>query len=287
MSDAWFCYEQEEHGLKPELAAAAVSAVFGQADAWFLGRGGFGETWKVGPNAVKFLKPTYSIERVQREIDGLLSAACSSVVRLLRVDIANLGAEIRPYLEFEFIDGGDAASHLARGHQATQAETIEFGIKLFEALVSLHRASAIHRDVKPENIALRGGTWTDPVLLDFGLTRFADSTTVTLYPGFLGTPAFMSPEQIRGGRARKGSDVWSAGAVLYLLLAGKHPFYGSCDDAVDSAGALALVEAGPPILPPTIQPELARLVESLLAPELHQRGSSRKALGALQALRGA
>lgn len=284
--DAWFYYDETASTLGPELSAPEVAVAFGQADATFLGRGGFGETWKVGPNAAKLLKPTYPVARVQREIDGLVSGACPNVVRLLKVDLAVIGAETRPYLLFEFIEGGDTSRHLAQGHRPSEPEVIQFGIGLFEALVALHQAAAIHRDVKPENIALRRGDWADPVLLDFGLTRFADSTTLTLYPGLVGTPAFMSPEQIRGERARKGSDVWAAGAVLYLLLAGKHPFYGGTTEAVDAAGALALVDAGAPPLPPTTQPKLAALVMALVAPEPHQRGSSRRALAALRGLRG-
>lgn len=286
MTDAWFWYEQISAAPGPELDAADVASAFGPATVAFLGRGSFGETWRVGDTAVKILAATYPVARLQREVDGLLSAACPSVVRLLQADARPVAGTTRPYLVFEFVDGGDASSHLARGNGPDEAGAVAFATGVFEALAALHGASAMHRDVKPENIALRSGRWQDPVLLDFGLTRFADSTTLTMYPGMVGTPAFMAPEQIRGERARKGSDVWAAGAVVYTALTGRHPFYGSRADAVDRDGALALIAAGPRPLPEGCDSALASLIRSWLAPEIHARGSARRALAGLAQIQG-
>ena len=72
-----------------------------------------------------------------------------------------------------------------------------------------------------------------------------DETSITPYPQPVGTPSFMAPEVIRGGRAKKESDLWSLGVILYVLLSRRHPFYGRYADRFDDHEALAAIARGP------------------------------------------
>jgi serine/threonine protein kinase len=148
-------------------------------------------------------------------------------------------------------------------------------------LVALHDREVVHRDVKPENLALRGGDWAQPVLLDLGLGRLLDSSTLTAYPAMVGTAPYMAPEIIEGRAARKGSDLWSLGVVTHLLLARQHPFYSDPAEVLDADEAYDRLIAGSPALPAGT-PVLSDLVSRLLAATSYSRGSAARALRDLE-----
>jgi hypothetical protein len=123
---------------------------------------------------------------------------------------------------------------------------VETTIQIARALAAAHQRGIVHRDLKPENVIRTPGG--DIKILDFGLARFRDvapSDVVLSADGtILGTPAYMSPEQIRGTDADARSDLFSLGIMLYEFLTGIHPFMGS-----DPASTIARVlEAEPPRL---------------------------------------
>lgn len=279
------CYEPTPSvTVAPKFSGPEVAAAFGCASATLLGAGTFGETWKVSKagtvdRAVKLIfDPAYPADRLDREAEGLRRANSPYVVDLLEVQQVHVAGHDRPALVFEYIDGGAVASRLQLGVPVPPNDVHVFGSGLLAGVAELHSHQTVHRDIKPDNIALRGGDWTKPVLLDLGLAKVLDQQSLTAYPAIMGTVAFMAPEQLKGERARQLADMFAVGVVLHIMLAGAHPFYGPRAQAVDDLEAIRLIEAGPKPLPTTTPPDLAALVGRLLSPEAYKRGSALRAL---------
>lgn len=133
------------------------------------------------------------------------------------------------YLTMGYICGESVAGAIDRNHRFTFAEVAEMLRKIALALDSAHRQGIVHRDLKPSNVMLddRG----EPIVMDFGLAcqvNTAEHARLTQCGALLGTPAYMSPEQVRGDLHQIGppTDIYSLGVVLYQLLTGQLPFDG-------------------------------------------------------------
>ncbi|NTW38301.1 MAG: serine/threonine protein kinase [Cellulomonadaceae bacterium] len=288
-----FMYDVEDVGVRPAptLLATGVREAFGVAAAQFLGSGAFGETWRIPgeapgrpDRAVKIIvNPQYPAALIDREVAGLRRIEHPNVVRLLdRVD-AHFGPVVRQALVFEFVAGGDLSDRLATS-TASPEDVHRFAVALLRAAEAMHAKDTVHRDIKPQNIALRGGDIGNPVLLDLGLAKLLEGESLTLYPQPVGTCAFMAPEQVRGDRAGKQADVWAIGVVLYVLLTGRHPFFGPRHQAMTSAQALAAFAAGP--RPIGVTSPVATAVTTMLGVEPYARGSIRRHLKHLDTLNG-
>ncbi|MEM6457746.1 MAG: serine/threonine-protein kinase, partial [Acidobacteriota bacterium] len=132
----------------------------------------------------------------------------------------------RPYIAMEYV-AGEALD--AVGATLSVDARVRAIADVAAALSIVHAAGLVHRDIKPANIVLaRGGDDDDarPVLVDFGTVWSADHRTMTRLGHVLGTPAYMAPEQVRGGHDALGpaADVYALGATLYALLIGAPPF---------------------------------------------------------------
>ena len=283
----WFELNVPDANYAPVLDAADVRRAFGSVTASLLGRGAFGETWRVtgtelvesGDAAAKVIyREGYPAARLDRETEGLGRTSSEHVVKLLRAGLVELGGKPRAALLFEFVEGGDVASALSAGRWPTPEEVHAFAVGVLRGLVALHATNTAHRDIKPENIALRDGDWAQPVILDLGLSKQLDVDTLTTYPQLLGTLPFMAPEQIRGEEARKAADVWALGCVLHLLLTGAHPFFGPRNEAVGRTEALTVVGDGAPALPDDVSEPLRTVAIRMLKPAAHERGSANRAL---------
>jgi serine/threonine protein kinase len=148
-----------------------------------------------------------------------------------------------PYLTMAFLDGRSLARHLG-GKPIDVREAVVLTRKIALALNEAHSKGVIHRDLKPANIMLDGRG--EPVVMDFGLARRADSVLQLTQQGeMMGTPAYMPPEQINGDVATMGPacDVWSLGMMLYEMLTGRLPFTG------DLFALLAQITADAPAPP--------------------------------------
>lgn len=194
-----------------------------------LGTGSFGETWHVRhadgtESAAKIIYgDQFSQERLDRETEGLRRIDDPRVVRLLEHSDVEIAGVTRPVLRFEYIGGGDVQHAITSGRTPSDTETTALLRGLLEAVHVLHQHNLVHRDIKPANIALRGGQWEHPVLLDFGLAKPLDWTSMTSYPNWMGTPAYMSPEQFEGVRARHATDLWATGLVVAEAATGRQP----------------------------------------------------------------
>ena len=140
--------------------------------------------------------------------------------------------EKRQYIAAELIEGLTLRDRLVAG--MTLQEVLDVGIQVASALTAAHEAGVVHRDIKPENIMLRRDGYVK--VLDFGLAKVAEiehkagndtagATKFSTAPGIvLGTAGYMSPEQARGQRVDRLTDVFSLGVVLYEMIAGRGPF---------------------------------------------------------------
>jgi len=163
------------------------------------------------------------------------------------VTVFDVGEEDNhPYLAMEWVEGTTLADLLKQGRRFTAKEVVEIGIQLARALDYAHRKGIVHRDVKPGNIMLVKDSLTVKVA-DFGICRISEADThvqgqQTQMGDVLGTPHYMSPEQVLGEKVDSRSDLFSAGVVLYQLLTGALPFDG---DSLISV-AFKITKSDPP-----------------------------------------
>ncbi|MFN7997285.1 MAG: serine/threonine-protein kinase [Bryobacteraceae bacterium] len=192
-----------------------------------LGRGGMGEVYRatdlaLGQSvALKFLPEEATqnprlLERFHGEVRIARQVSHPNVCRVY--DIGE--AEGMPFISMEYVDGEDLASLLLRIGRLPSDKALETARKLCAGLAAAHDRGIIHRDLKPQNIMInkRG----DVVIMDFGLAAIADQLSGAEVRN--GTPAYMSPEQLRGAEVTARSDIYALGLVLYELFTGKRPF---------------------------------------------------------------
>lgn len=259
----------------PRFDRATVSAALGATDLEFLGAGSFGDTWRVGDHAVKIIcVDGYQPERVAREVAGLSRVVSKNVVGLIDTATVTLGGKDCPTLVFEYVPGGDLQKRIAQSESPNADEASALLIGLLRGVRDLHRADGtVHRDIKPANIALRNGAWGEPVLLDLGLARGNSESTVTVYPGLVGTTGFMAPEQLAGQRARKAADLFGVGVSVRAVLLGRHPFYEPGSNyTIDEARVR--ISGGPVELPLEITGATRDVLDRLVSPAEHERGSA-------------
>jgi serine/threonine-protein kinase len=182
-----------------------------------------------------------------------------------------------PYIAEELVDGMTLADLMRAERRLSPMEIVDIGIQLARALDYAHKRGIIHRDVKPGNVMLVANT-TQVKVADFGICRIdagdsAELTQHTAMGDVLGTPNYMSPEQVMGQKVDARSDLYSAGVVLYKLLTGSLPFEG--DSIITVAVKIAQTEA------PTIDKlrgdvplSLRRVVERALRKQPEKRFQS-------------
>lgn len=244
-------------------------------DVEHLGTGAFGETWRVGDDdAWKIIyTDDFPAERLQREVDGLLRIRDPRVVQLRERNTLTIAGSPRPALRFEFVPGGGLDALIEKGPLLPES-VLALTRGLLHAAGVLHDAQLVHRDIKPANIVLRGGKPEDPVLLDLGLAKPLDASSVTIYPHFIGTVLYAAPEQLRGERARNAADLWSIGVVAAQTLTGQHPYWKP-GLHTDPTALFAALETVRPVLPSDTPAPLRAVITKLLSPRKAARGSAR------------
>jgi FixJ family two-component response regulator len=160
------------------------------------------------------------------------------------------------YLVMEFFDGGDLNKRL--GNKALEPEEcLKIFRELMFALGDIHEQGVLHRDLKPQNLMFRvDGSLA---VLDFGIAKHVDAVDRTGQGEILGTPRYMSPEQVRGVALDLRTDIYSAGVLLYQMLTGTHLFDG--ETAVEVA--LHHLNTQPPDLPDQLV-QYQRLLDKLV-----------------------
>ncbi len=194
----------------------------------------------------------------------------------------------RPWCAMQFVDGAPLSKRIAAG-PLDPREASRIVSALADALAFAHEHGVVHRDLKPENVLIESASG-QPRLVDFGLAFDVMSERLTATGAFLGTPAFMAPEQVsRGSRSGSGSgerdeigpaaDVYGLGAILYACLTGLPPFTGKGHLEV-----VAAVVENPPIRPSSHRADLPGAMDAIclkaLAKSPPERYRSAKALAA-------
>ena len=159
------------------------------------------------------------LARFRRE--GQALAALKSHPNVVGVHALGM-AHKGPYLVMDLVPGETLKDLLHRNPPSVE-RAVEIVAGLAEGVSHLHHAGVIHRDLKPANVLIREGDGT-PVITDFGLARKSGDERLTQTGEVLGTPLYMSPEQLRGLQLDERADVWALGAILYELLTGLPPY---------------------------------------------------------------
>ena len=204
-----------------------------------LGSGAFGHTYKVAKDseiyAMKILKPeamssdiqSEGYRRFQREIRSLQKVKSEYVVKYYESGVWVDKSIEHYFIIMEFVEGMDFDKFLSR-HRKTfiKDESLMKSIlsQILQGLYEIHNLNIIHRDLKPANIYITDENKIK--LLDFGLVKMLDYSTVTTKGKIVGTPLFMSPEMIEGKVLDYRSDLYSFGVVLYYIFTREHPFQG-------------------------------------------------------------
>jgi eukaryotic-like serine/threonine-protein kinase len=255
-----------------------------------LARGGMGSVWvalHLGldvPVAIKFMNVALSsldeaLVRFERE------AKLSARIRSPHVvEVLDYGTDQgRPYIVMELLLGEHLGERLRREGRLWLPDAAAIVLQVAKALHCAHEAGVIHRDLKPANVFLsRVGDEEIVKLLDFGIAKagWDEDCEVTRTGVVLGSPSYMSPEQVRGIKyIDHRSDLWSLGVLLYRALTGKMPFQG------ESNLDVALRIAGEPCPPatsvvPDLPPEVDELLGRALARDREHRFQSAREMAA-------
>jgi serine/threonine-protein kinase len=254
-----------------------------------IGRGGMGivvAAWHLELDqrvALKFLMPELvergeSAERFRREARAAARIKSEHVVRVL--DVGNWEGNA-PYMVMEYLDGRDLSAELRERGQLTTKECVDYVLQAIEAVAEAHALGIVHRDLKPENLFLArraDGSRTVKVL-DFGISKTlmlgsSDEPSLTRTANIMGSPFYMSPEQMRTPRnVDARSDIWAIGAILYDLLAGRPPYVA---ETIPQLCTMLLENDPDPIrnTRPDVTEDLEHVVMRCLAKRVEDRWSS-------------
>lgn len=203
------------------------------------------------------------LQRFQREARILAQLDHPNIIKVL-----DFGAHGRDfYISFEYFAGSNLREALQKRELNTE-QKLALAKQLFRGLAVAHNSGVIHRDLKPENILVNANYHLK--IADFGLAQAAGEEQLTQKSSIVGTPAYMSPEQIRGEKLTPQSDLFSAGIVVFELFGGRNPFLGK-----DVAGTINNILKAEPL----------KQVEQYFQADPRDGGSSADAIpGLLQAL---
>ncbi len=242
-----------------------------------LGRGGMGAVYEAFDTslhrrvAIKTLLAQElagedSRRRFEREARAAARLQHQNIVTIH--ELGNFDSEEKPYIVMEYLKGSDLSSVIREDESIPLAESLDVVSQLCRALDYAHQHEVIHRDVKPSNVRYLDDGLVK--IMDFGIARMAGTPQITQSGVLMGTMHYMSPEQVQGQPLDGRSDVFSAGCILYEMLARRVPFGG---DAASAVLYKIVWEEPPPIL--DSHPELPEQVQDILGRALAKKTSDR------------
>ena len=253
-----------------------------------VGSGAVGEVWTITTVdgrtlAAKVLRPEHAddpslVERFVRERSVLLALQNSSIVPVR--DMVVEGARLA--IVMDYVPGGSLREVANDVGPLRPADALSLTAEVFDALAFAHSRGVTHRDIKPDNVLLARpwAEWSegDVRVSDFGISDVVGEK-IRQTTGLIGTPQYMPPELISQGRSGPPGDVYSAGVLLYELLAGRTPFAGP---GTDFSVAYRHVSSRPPRLP--VNDQLWELLDRLLSKDPARRPAAAEAASALRRL---
>jgi serine/threonine-protein kinase len=196
-----------------------------------LGKGGMGKVYKAQDTdlkekvAIKLLRPEIAadkktIERFRNELKFARKIRHKNVCQMYDLN-KEKGAH---YITMEYVAGKDLKGMIRMMGQLSSGKTIFIAKQVCEGLVEAHRLGVVHRDLKPQNIMVDEDG--NARIMDFGIARSLKTKGITAAGVMIGTPEYMSPEQVEGKDVDQRSDVYSLGVILYEMVTGRVPFEG-------------------------------------------------------------
>src|SRR5579859_7650360 len=265
-----------------------------------LGHGGMAEVWKALDTqlqryvAIKLLhanlkEDPHFIARFEREAQLVASLHHPNIVQIHDFQIFSTEEEgTIAYMVMDYVEGQTLADYIRRtsglGNFPSPKEIVQLFTSICLAVDYAHQQGMLHRDLKPANILLDKQNTThnpmgEPILTDFGLARFLESPAATLTAVQLGTPLYISPEQVTGLAGDERSDVYSLGIILYEMVTGRRPFQGENPMAVMSQH-LTTMPLSPVLINPNIPPALEMVILRCLEKDPAARFPSASSLAA-------
>lgn len=265
-----------------------------------LGQGGMAEVWKAfDPQlrryvAIKFLhtdlraSPDF-IARFIREGQAIAALRHPNIVQVYDFQTSSLeDGDSLAYMVMDYIEGQTLAHYIRRtsqiGRFPSPREIVQLFTSISLAVDYAHQHGMFHRDIKPANILLdtrntRNNPMGEPILTDFGIAKMVGAETLTTAGMSMGTPLYISPEQVQGKPGNEKSDLYSLGVVLYEVCAGSPPFHG------DSPYTIMLQHVNNPPPPPSqvnsiLPPDLNSVIAHALAKDPEGRFKSASAMTA-------
>jgi len=196
-----------------------------------LGKGGMGVVYRVHDQkihedvAIKILKPEIASEKntISRFNNELRLARKITNKSICKMYDLNEYQGLQ-FITMEYVPGEDLKSFIRRSGQVSIGKAISIAKQLCQGLHEAHDLGVIHRDLKPSNIMI--DTEGNAKIMDFGIARSTESKGITEAGVIIGTPEYMSPEQVEGDEVDPRSDIYSLGVILYELVTGRTPFEG-------------------------------------------------------------
>jgi serine/threonine-protein kinase len=219
--------------------------------------------------ALKFLLPealgnAEAVERFAREARAAVKIKSEHVARVIDVGTLPNGA---PYMVMEYLQGGDLAGWLRQNGPMPLDQAVDFVLQACVAVADAHALGIIHRDLKPANLfcVRRSDGQLSIKVLDFGISKMTDASglrsgSVTRTSALMGSPLYMSPEQLRSSRDVKAqTDIWALGVILFELMTGRAPFVA---ESVPELAIRIATDPTPSIR--TFRPEVPAALEAVI-----------------------